>query len=223
MATSGTKAAQNAKLLEYKACPEGPKKQRLLDALIRENTPLVKKLVARFLKYTRAAIDFDDAMQAGLIGLMIAIRRFDPTKGRLSTYAGHWINWELRQAISRELIIQYPKSVTGMPYKIFNLAEKIEGQTGKPATAAELGVTEEDLKKWQALVFHFEGVVQDYEDGEREKLADQSDLAVDQMAAIERERKLLEILNTMPGEERERLLNGDQELAAKVIDALADY
>lgn len=50
--------------------------------------------------YRCQAIPLEDLIQEGAIGLMHAVKRFDPTKGfRFSTYATHWI----RQSIGRAL------------------------------------------------------------------------------------------------------------------------
>ena len=58
--------------------------------LVESNLRLVLKL-ARQLDRTRGRT-FDDLVQEGTLGLLEAIRRFDPGKGaRLSTYAAFWI------------------------------------------------------------------------------------------------------------------------------------
>jgi RNA polymerase sigma factor (sigma-70 family) len=58
--------------------------------LVETNLRLVLK-IARSLDRTRGRA-FDDIVQEGCVGLIEAIRRFDPTKGaRLTTYAGFWI------------------------------------------------------------------------------------------------------------------------------------
>lgn len=45
---------------------------------------------------------FDDLLQQGRLGVLLAIRRFDPRRGvRLSTYAGHWI-----RACMLELVVR---------------------------------------------------------------------------------------------------------------------
>ena len=85
-------------------------------------------------------LEFDDLKQAGNIGLMQAVKLFDYTKGfRFSTYAVWWI----RQAITREIsdkdrTIRIPVHVNEQLIKIRKAAAKIEQQTGKVATAAEV-------------------------------------------------------------------------------------
>lgn len=76
------------------------------EKLIRNNQGLVYRMVNRFreflLRKYDVALDEDDLFQVGRIGLLIAVRKFEPERGyQLSTYAIWWIN----QAIQRE--IQY--------------------------------------------------------------------------------------------------------------------
>lgn len=64
--------------------------------LVRHNFRLVIHYAK---KYVNQGLDFEDLIQEGLIGLCIAIHKFDTSRGALSTYATWWI----RQAITRAL------------------------------------------------------------------------------------------------------------------------
>lgn len=67
--------------------PSAPDPQ--LEALVREHMPLVRKIARSFRRY---GLDQEDLVQEGTVGLVIAIRRFDASRGaKLSTYAGFWI------------------------------------------------------------------------------------------------------------------------------------
>lgn len=67
------------------------------DELVQRNLRLVFKIARQYRNPTVAQLDL---IQEGVLGLMRAIEKFDPTKGfKLSTYAVWWI----RQAISRAL------------------------------------------------------------------------------------------------------------------------
>ena len=69
--------------------------KRAREALIKNHLGLVH-LVAK--KYW--GMPYEDLVQEGCIGLLVAIERFDPERGyRFSTYANFWI----RQSISRAL------------------------------------------------------------------------------------------------------------------------
>ena len=71
--------------------------QRARRKMIESNLRLVISIAK---KYRGSGVEFPDLIQAGNIGLMTAIRKFNPDLGfRLSTYATFWI----RQSIQREI------------------------------------------------------------------------------------------------------------------------
>ncbi len=57
-----------------------------------------------------AAGDVDDALQAGAVGLIAALDRFDPDRDvRLSTFAWPWITAAIRSTAARPLQTQAPE------------------------------------------------------------------------------------------------------------------
>jgi RNA polymerase sigma factor FliA len=70
--------------LEYKAHPTPVLQATLAEAY----TPIVKKLVAGFVHKKPNVLDYEDLIQAGSLGLLDAIEKFDPARGLLfQTYA----------------------------------------------------------------------------------------------------------------------------------------
>jgi RNA polymerase primary sigma factor len=74
--------------------------QEAQDALIQANLRLVVSVAKR---YIGRGSSFEDLIQEGNIGLLRAVKKFDPTRGyKFSTYATWWI----RQAITRSIADQ---------------------------------------------------------------------------------------------------------------------
>lgn len=70
------------------------------DALIRANEGLVYSIARKYAGKARGLLDVEDLAQHGRIGLLVAIRKYDPSRGcALSTVAHLWI----RQAIARAI------------------------------------------------------------------------------------------------------------------------
>ena len=77
---------------------------RLRNSIVVVNQELVWYVVKR---YTSAVATPEDMFQAGVLGLIIAIDRFDPSRGtRLSTYAVPYIQNEIRALIDNPYYIE---------------------------------------------------------------------------------------------------------------------
>jgi len=70
--------------------------------LVESMIPWVIHLAGRFHDRIDGAIDLHDLIQWGNIGLMTAVDRLDPCKGRLSTYSRYWIQREMWSAYYQE-------------------------------------------------------------------------------------------------------------------------
>ena len=77
-----------------------------LDELITQNMPFVYYLIHKY--YPGYAKD-EDIIQCGMLGLVKACQKYDPDKGKLSTYADkfirHEINVELRDREKHKNVI----------------------------------------------------------------------------------------------------------------------
>src|SRR5688572_18200374 len=71
--------------------------ERARERMIEANLRLVVSIARH---YNCRGMTFEDVVQEGILGLMAAVNKFDPTRGfRFSTYATYWI----RQAIVRSI------------------------------------------------------------------------------------------------------------------------
>ncbi|MEN8175142.1 MAG: RNA polymerase sigma factor RpoH [Pseudomonadota bacterium] len=151
---------------------------------LRENDDLesAKALVLAHLRfvvriargYSGYGLPQQDLIQEGNIGLMKAVRRFDPDKGvRLVSFAVHWIRAEIHEYILRNWRIVKVATTKAQRKLFFNLrsAKKRLGWFSHQeveAVARDLGVKPETVREMEArLSYHdlsFDGAVDGDED-----------------------------------------------------------
>lgn len=110
-------------------------KHRFLEANLR----LVVFVAKRYSPYTSGSLDIQDLIQAGSLGLMQAVERYDPERGSFANHAVHWI----RQAISRTLAeqgrtIRLPGYVRTLLGKMARLSFRLFEEQGAEPTEAQL-------------------------------------------------------------------------------------
>jgi RNA polymerase sigma factor (sigma-70 family) len=97
-------AAEEARLAPLARAGDADARARLAESVL----GLARKLSGRYALLYR--IDADDAFGAAQLGVLKAVDRFDPAKGRLGTTAGWWI----RQAVQRHA--PEAKGVARLPF-----------------------------------------------------------------------------------------------------------
>ena len=71
--------------------------------LLLHYVPLVKRVVGRLFASSRPYVDYDDLVSCGVLGMMDAIERFDPTRSvRFETYAQIRIRGEIIDYMRRQ-------------------------------------------------------------------------------------------------------------------------
>jgi RNA polymerase sigma factor (sigma-70 family) len=95
--------------------------RRALERMVNANLRLVVSVVSKYRRRIRGnCIDMMDLIQAGNLGLIRAVEKFDPSRGyRFSTYGYWWI----RQAVTR-FIHEYNYSIR-VPHSLLSLAVKM--------------------------------------------------------------------------------------------------
>ena len=169
--------------------------------------PLVRRLAHHLIAKLPASVQIDDLIQAGLIGLMDAITRFEEGQGaQFETYASQ----RIRGAMLDELRSAdwMPRGVRQAQRKIENATLKAEQKLGRSATEKEIAeVLGVSLDEYQEMLFDSRGAqlifYDDYaEEGDGEGYLDR------QMGGDE-EANPLEML-------------GDQRFRASLIQAVED-
>jgi len=146
MANNSNSNNMNSLLKKYK---EEPTKltAHQKDKLILEYAPLIKFIAQKIAVRLPSNIELDDLISSGVIGLMDAIEKYDPTRdNKFKTYA----EFRIRGAILDELRAQdwVPRSVRDKAKMLDRATLELEASLGRSANeeevAAKLGVSMED-------------------------------------------------------------------------------
>lgn len=126
--------ATKLKNLKDYRCTLDPK---VKDQIIVEYAPLVRFIAQKIAARLPANIELDDLISCGVIGLMDAIQKFDPSRdNKFKTYA----EFRIRGAILDELRSQdwVPRSVREKSKQLEKAYAKLEREFGRPATDEEM-------------------------------------------------------------------------------------
>ena len=126
---------------------EGDEKAR--EKLIEGNLRLVLSVIQRF---DKRGENPDDLFQVGCIGLIKAIRNFDPDKQvRFSTYGVPMIAGEVRRYLRDNSAIRVSRSIRDVAYRVLQCKEGMVAGMGREPTleeiAKELDLTVEDVSQ----------------------------------------------------------------------------
>lgn len=118
------------------------------EEIILRHSPLVKYVSSRISIKLPASVEVEDLYQAGILGLIDAVSKFDHGRGiKFQTYA----EFRIRGAILNELRAMdwVPRAVRQNATRLEAAYGKMEGRLGRPAedkeVAAELGLSLEDF------------------------------------------------------------------------------
>jgi len=124
-------AEETVRLIEL--AKEGDKQAQ--EKLVAENMPLVKSIVKRY----RNAVEYDDLIQLGSLGLYKAIMNFDTKYGvRFSTYAVPMIAGEIKRHIRDEGPIKISRQTKTLATQLARYTEEYRQSHGVEPTVAEL-------------------------------------------------------------------------------------
>lgn len=125
-----------------------------MDKLVEEHAPLIKYIAHRIAKRLPAHIEVDDLVSSGVLGLIDAIEKFDPTRGaQFKTYA----EFRIRGAIMDELrsLDWVPRSVRQKINHLQKACRKLEHKLGRAATEEEVAEAMEiSLEEYHSIVNH---------------------------------------------------------------------
>jgi len=121
----------------------GKVNQQTQEMLVKTHALLVKRIAHHLLGRLPHSIQFDDLVQAGMLGLLEAVRHYDSTKGAsFETYAGIRIRGHMLDEVRRNDWV--PRSVYRNARMIADAVRTVENRLGRDAkdqeVAAELGL-----------------------------------------------------------------------------------
>jgi len=152
------------------------------EALILHYMPLVTMAVDKWRGRPYGATGYDDLKSAATIGLIMAVDRYDFSKGaRFETFAYNWIRGQMYDAVRRSNWI--PRRVVKNRRRIAEAHASLEARLSRPATesevAAHLGLTVDNLEcmeiecargqivPWTVQLEHHEAQTDDRAEDER--------------------------------------------------------
>ena len=123
------------------------------DEMVARNLPLVRSLAAR---YIGRGVPFEDLVQEGSVGLVLAVERFDHRRGlKFSTYAVWWIHRSLMDAVAAGRAIRIPSSARQQIAAIRRAEDELRRVAATPATDAAIahraGVSERTVRALRVI------------------------------------------------------------------------
>jgi RNA polymerase primary sigma factor len=125
------------------------------EQLIRSHVRLVNQIARR---YRCRSLSLDDLVQEGILGLMVAIERFDATRGcRLCTYAVYWVRQAIARAVEQnDRLIHVPMQASADLRRLVKLRDAHRRTLGREPTETELaeasGLTEDRIGQLLSMV-----------------------------------------------------------------------
>ncbi|MCP5160366.1 MAG: RNA polymerase sigma factor FliA [Hahellaceae bacterium] len=122
------------------------------DALVKQHALLVKRIAHHLMARLPSSVQVDDLIQAGMIGLLEASRKYEPSKGAsFETYAGIRIRGSMMDEIRKGDWV--PRSVHKNSRRIAEAIKAVEDRVGRDArdqeVADELGI---DIAEYYACL-----------------------------------------------------------------------
>jgi RNA polymerase sigma-32 factor len=162
--------------------------------LVTSHLRFVIRIARGYLGY---GLPLPDLIQEGTVGLMKAVRRFEPDMGvRLVSFAVHWIRAEIHEYILRNWRIVKVATTKAQRKLFFNLrsAKKRLGWFTKEeveAVAADLGVKPETVLQMESRLANqdlsFDGLEDDDDDSPSAPSTDLPDLRMEPAKMLERQ------------------------------------
>ena len=141
--------------------------EKALEELVTSHLYLAKTIASR---YRNKGVEYEDLVQEGYIGLLKAVKKFDPDREvKFSTYATFWVKQAILETLtSRSRTIRLPSNIVSLKLKIFRFTEEFFLAMGYEADekiiAKELKVSIGNVHKVLNLTTEHTGDWEPYEE-----------------------------------------------------------
>jgi len=117
-----------------------PEQRSVNDRVIISHLPLVKSIAKKYFWKNEGHVELDDLIGAGTEGLLMAAKRFVPSRGfAFSTYAVWWIRKHITSFIRQERwVMRIPDHIYKQILKLMRTSNTLVKEMGRPATEREL-------------------------------------------------------------------------------------
>lgn len=120
------------------ACFRAARDPRVRDEIVRRHLKLVRQIARSY--EVRSADSLDDLIQVGSIGLLNAIDRFDPSRGKnFEAYAGTLVTGEIKHYLRDSIHLVRP------PRELVELRSTVRAATSKLSQSVERAPTVDEL------------------------------------------------------------------------------
>lgn len=194
--------------------------------LVLSNLRFVVSIARNYMGY---GLQLGDLIQEGTIGLMKAVKRFDPNVGvRLVGFAVHWIKSEIHEFVIRNWRIVKVATTKSQRKLFFNLRGKKKDlawftQDEIEAVAKDLGVSQQDVMEMESRLhghdMAFDGPQDDNDDGHTYTVMPQQYLTADDSTSADP--MLALSTHNLASYQQDRLGEALQQLDARSLDIIS--
>ena len=208
--------------------------------LVQSHLRLVAKMATKFKNY---GLPITDLVSEGNVGLIQAVKKFDPEKGfRFSTYAMWWIRAYIQEHVLRSWSLVKIGTTVAQKKLFFNL-RKIKKRLGKVSgdsaaldpeqvtrIAHDLNVSEKEVKEMDSRLYNSDTSLNNLisEDGEDElasKIAasedSQEQIAINNQEKLQREELLRDAFLVLNEREKDILIKRQMSEVATTLEELS--
>jgi RNA polymerase sigma factor for flagellar operon FliA len=182
------------------------------DSLVRQYTPLVKRIAHHMIARLPASVQLDDLVQAGMMGLLDAASRFDEAQGiQFETFAAQRVRGAMLDELRESDWL--PRSARKAQRDIDTAMQKVQQRERRAATESEVArEMNVPLSQYQQLLsdargsqlVHIDELQGDDESFFERNLPDERDEPSAKLADKRFKKALVEQIGTLP--EREKLM-----------------